>query len=121
MRAPGCGLSTMLNRFGTTLRRSGALRYIEPELDSKCGLTAGTDTMPIDTDEALRELLESTKTIALVGASANPQRASHAVMHYMMDRGYRVIPVNPNETEILGQKVYASLKDIPDPVDMVDI
>jgi predicted CoA-binding protein len=77
--------------------------------------------MPIDSDEGLRELLNSTKTIALVGASTNPDRASHAVMHYMMDRGYRVIPVNPNEKEILGQKVYASLKDIPEPVDMVDI
>lgn len=77
--------------------------------------------MPINSDEQIRELLSSTKTIALVGASANPQRASHAVMHYMLDRGYRVIPVNPNETEILGQKVYASLKDIPEPVDMVDI
>ncbi len=77
--------------------------------------------MPIDTDEGLREVLTSTKTIALVGASPNPDRASHAVMHYMLDRGYRVIPVNPNETEILGQKVYATLKDIPEPVDMVDI
>ena len=77
--------------------------------------------MPINSDEGLRELLSNTKTIALVGASTNPDRASHAVMHYMMDRGYRVIPVNPNEKEILGQKVFASLKDIPEPVDMVDI
>ena len=77
--------------------------------------------MPINTDEGIRELLSSTKTIALVGASTNPQRASHAVMRYMMDRGYRVIPVNPNETEICGQKAYASVKDIPEPVDMVDI
>ena len=77
--------------------------------------------MPINSEEGLRELLSSTKTIALVGASPNPDRASHSVMHYMLDRGYRVIPVNPNETEILGQKVYASLKDIPEPVDMVDI
>ena len=77
--------------------------------------------MPIDSDEALRELLSSTKTIALVGASPDPQRASHAVMHYMLDRGYRVIPVNPNEEEILSQKAYASLSDIPEPVDMVDV
>src|SRR5436190_15322849 len=77
--------------------------------------------MPINTDEEIRDLLKRTKTIALVGASTNPDRASHAVMHYMLDRGYRVIPVNPNEKEILGQKVYASLKDIPEPVDMVDI
>ena len=77
--------------------------------------------MPINSDEGLRELLSSTKTIALVGASPDPQRASHAVMHYMLDRGYRVIPVNPNEKEILGQKVYPSLREIPEPVDMVDI
>jgi uncharacterized protein len=77
--------------------------------------------MPINSEEGLRELLSSTKTIALVGASTNPNRPSHAVMAYMLDRGYKVIPVNPNETEILGQKVYASIKDIPEPVDMVDI
>lgn len=77
--------------------------------------------MPIDSDEGIRELLSSTKTIALVGASPNPERASHSVMHYMLDRGYRVIPVNPNEKEILGQKVFASLKDIQEPVDMVDV
>ncbi len=77
--------------------------------------------MPLNSDEEIREVLSSTKTIALVGASANPQRASHAVMHYMLDCGYRVIPVNPNETEILGQKVFASLKDIEERVDMVDI
>ena len=77
--------------------------------------------MPINSDEGIREVLSSTKTIALVGASPNPQRPSHAVMHYMLDRGYHVIPVNPNEKEILGQKVYASLKDIKEPVDMVDV
>ena len=77
--------------------------------------------MPINTDEGIRELLQTTKTIALVGASPNPQRASHAVMRYMIDRGYRVIPVNPMEKEILGLQVYPSLKDIPEPVDMVDV
>jgi len=77
--------------------------------------------MPIHSDADIRELLTSTKTIALVGASANAQRASNAVMHYMLDRGYRVIPVNPNEKEILGQTVFASLKDIPEPIDMVDV
>lgn len=77
--------------------------------------------MPIDTEQGIRELLTETKTIALVGASPNPQRASHSVMRYMIDRGYRVIPVNPNEKEILGLKVYPTLKDIPEPVDMVDV
>jgi predicted CoA-binding protein len=77
--------------------------------------------MPIDTDEGIRELLSTTKTIALVGASPNPQRASHSVMRYMIDCGYRVIPVNPMENEILGLKCYPSLKDIPEPIDMVDV
>ncbi|MBI3918397.1 MAG: CoA-binding protein [Betaproteobacteria bacterium] len=77
--------------------------------------------MPINSDEGIREVLSSTKTIALVGASPNPERASHSVMHYMMDRGYRVIPVNPNVKEVLGQKTVAALKDIKEPVDMVDV
>ena len=77
--------------------------------------------MPINSDEEIRELLSTTRTIALVGASPNPQRASHAVMRYMMDCGYRVFPVNPNAKEILGHKVYASLREIEEPVDMVDI
>lgn len=77
--------------------------------------------MPITTEEGIRELLTETKTIALVGASPNPDRASHAVMRYMIDRGYRVLPVNPMEKEILGMKVYPSLKDIDEPVDMVDV
>lgn len=77
--------------------------------------------MPINDEEGLRDLLTETKTIALVGASTNPDRPSHAVMAYMLDRGYKVIPVNPFEKEILGQKVYGALKDIPEPVDMVDI
>lgn len=77
--------------------------------------------MPINDEEGLRDLLTETKTIALVGASTNPDRPSHAVMAYMLDRGYKVIPVNPFEQEILGQKVYGALKDIPEPVDMVDI
>ena len=77
--------------------------------------------MPINSDDGLRELLASTKTIALVGASPNRERPSHSVMRYLMDRGYRVIPVNPNVKEILGLKVAASLKDIHEPVDMVDV
>lgn len=77
--------------------------------------------MPITTDDGIRELLASTKSIALVGASPNPERASHAVMRYMIDRGYKVYPVNPMEKEILGMKVYPSIKDIGEPIDMVDI
>ena len=77
--------------------------------------------MPINSDAGIREILTSTKTIALVGASPNPLRPSHSVMHYMLDCGYRVIPVNPNVKEILGQKAVSSLRDIREPVDMVDV
>ncbi|MCA3561291.1 MAG: CoA-binding protein [Aestuariivirga sp.] len=71
----------------------------------------------------IRSILQSVKTIALVGASANEVRPSYFVMKYLMDKGYEVIPVNPGLAgqQILGQTVYAALKDIPKPVDMVDI
>ena len=71
----------------------------------------------------IRDILRSVKTIALVGASANEVRPSYFVMKYMIDKGYEVIPVNPGLAgqQLLGQTVYASLKDIPKPIDMVDI
>lgn len=71
----------------------------------------------------IRSILQSVKTIVLVGASANTVRPSYFVMKYLLDKGYEVIPVNPGLAgqDILGQRVYASLKDIPKPVDMVDI
>lgn len=71
----------------------------------------------------IRDILQSVKTIALVGASNNPVRPSYFVMKYLIDKGYEVIPVNPGLAgqQILGQPVYASLKDIPKPVDMVDV
>jgi predicted CoA-binding protein len=71
----------------------------------------------------VRNILQSVKTIALVGASANEVRPSYFVMKYLIDKGYEVIPVNPGLAgqQILGQTVYASLGDIPKPVDMVDI
>jgi predicted CoA-binding protein len=73
--------------------------------------------------DQIRNILQSVKTIALVGASANEVRPSYFVMKYLIDKGYEVIPVNPGLAgqQILGQTVYASLGDIPKPVDMVDI
>ncbi len=72
-------------------------------------------------DDELRTILVETKTIAMLGASNNAERASHGIMKMLLDAGYRVIPVNPKETEILGQKAYASLADIPEKVEIVDV
>jgi uncharacterized protein len=74
-------------------------------------------------DSRLRAILGSTKTIAVVGASANRARPVFIVMKYLLSKGFHLIPVNPGHAggEILGQTVYARLGDIPEPVDMVDI
>jgi uncharacterized protein len=68
-----------------------------------------------------KEILEKYHTIAVVGLSSNPMRASHGVSRYMQRHGYRIIPVNPYETEVLGEKAYASLDDVPEPFEIVDI
>ena len=74
-------------------------------------------------DTLIKSILRSVKTIAMVGASGNEIRPSYFAMMYLLNKGYRIIPVNPGAAgkEILGQKTYASLKEIPAPVDMVDI
>ncbi len=71
----------------------------------------------------ITEILKETKTIALLGASPNPDRPSNGVMRFLLSKGYQVFPVNPGQAgkEIHGQKVYASLSDVPEPVDMVDV
>ncbi|HTH95163.1 MAG TPA: CoA-binding protein [Rhodocyclaceae bacterium] len=76
--------------------------------------------MLIENDSDLKILFETVRTIAVVGCSPKPERPSHYVAKYLQTLGYRVIPVNPGQTEILGEKCYASLRDIPEPVDMVD-
>ena len=70
---------------------------------------------------AIQRVLHSAKTIAIVGLSSNELRASHFVGYYLKRHGYQVIPVNPRETEILGEKCYASLLDVPEKVDIVDV
>lgn len=72
-------------------------------------------------DDRIREILQDARTIAVVGASSSPERPSHGIFQRLLGNGYRVIPVNPNETEVLGQKAYASLKDIPEKIDLVDV
>lgn len=69
--------------------------------------------------DAEREILQSARTLAVVGLSSNPQRASFGVSRFLQRAGYRIIPVNPNETEVLGEKAWPSLLDVPGPVDCV--
>ena len=69
----------------------------------------------------IQRVLHSARTIAIVGLSKNELRASNFVGYYLKRHGYRVIPVNPRESEILGEKCYASLADIPEPVDVVNV
>ena len=79
--------------------------------------------MPSYSDTLIKSILRGVKTIAMVGASGNQIRPSYFAMMYLLNKGYKVIPVNPSLAgkEILGQTVYASLKDVPAPVDMVDV
>jgi len=71
--------------------------------------------------DVVAQILRGAKTIAVVGLSSNPMRASHEVAEYLKTAGYRIIPVNPNETEVLGERAYARLEDVPEPVDIVDV
>ncbi len=69
----------------------------------------------------IRDLLRNSHTIAVVGLSSKKFRPSYGVAEYMQKEGYRIIPVNPNETEVLGEKSYARIEDIPEHIDIVDI
>ena len=72
-------------------------------------------------DQDLKQLLTDATTIAMVGASSNPDKTSHGIMQKLQRAGYRVIPVNPKETEVLGERSYPSLVDVPERIDIVDV
>ncbi|MGA8028073.1 MAG: CoA-binding protein [Bryobacteraceae bacterium] len=72
-------------------------------------------------DKDITRILKDSKTIAVVGLSNNPMRASFGVSRFLQRQGYRIIPVNPKETEVLGERAYPSVKDVPDQVDIVNI
>jgi hypothetical protein len=73
------------------------------------------------TDEEIKAILSSAKVIAVVGLSDSPDRASYNVASYLKRHGYRILPVNPNAKEILGEKAYPDLRSVPEKVDVVDI
>ncbi len=77
--------------------------------------------MPATEADQITELLRTAKTVAVVGLSSSPMRPSHGVAAYLQSQGYRIIPVNPEITEALGEPAYAALRDVPDPIDIVDI
>ncbi len=77
--------------------------------------------MKINDRETIERILRECRTIAVVGLSSNPWRPSHGVASYMKRNGYRIIPVNPNEHEVLGERSYASLRDVPEKIELVDI
>jgi predicted CoA-binding protein len=72
-------------------------------------------------DEQIKEILQKYKKVAVVGLSSEPSRPSHGVARYLQRRGFKIIPVNPTETDILGEKAYPDLSSIPEQVEIVDI
>ena len=79
------------------------------------------DELQMPSDKELRSILGDARIIAVVGLSSKPHRDSHEVAEWLQEKGYRIIPVNPNETEVLGEKAYPSLLDVPERVDAVDV
>jgi uncharacterized protein len=77
--------------------------------------------LDINSGETIKKILDECRTIAVVGLSSNNWRASNAVAGYMREQGYKVIPVNPNETSVFGETAYPSLADVPGPIDLVDV
>ncbi len=77
--------------------------------------------MSINDPKVIEKILAECKTIAVVGLSSDPSRPSYGVARYMQQHGYRIIPVNPNESAVLGERAYASLSEVPEEVDLVDV
>ena len=77
--------------------------------------------MAINSQETISRILDECRTIAVVGLSSNPSRASNSVSGYMRRQGYRVIPVNPNESSVFGEKSYPDLYAVPEKIDLVDV
>ena len=77
--------------------------------------------MRVNDSEAIDRILSDAKIIAVVGLSSDSSRASNSVSRYMQSNGYRIIPVNPNEKNVLGEKAYARLEDVPEKIDLVDV
>ena len=77
--------------------------------------------MAINSPETIRRILDECRTIAVVGLSSDPSRPSNSVSGYMRRQGYRVIPVNPNETSVFGEKSYPDLFAVPEKIDLVDV
>lgn len=75
----------------------------------------------MNSDTEMRQILLSAKTVASVGLSSNPQKESYGIDLYLQEQGYRIIPVNPTATEILGEKAYPDLESVPDRIDVVQV
>jgi predicted CoA-binding protein len=84
-------------------------------------VAAQTRTFENPPDETIRDILAKPRTVAVVGCSPDPIRDSHRIARLLRDKGHRVIPVNPEASEVLGETCYPSLRDIPEPIDMVDV
>jgi uncharacterized protein len=77
--------------------------------------------LPINDPKSIDAILDEAKTIAVVGLSSDTSRASNSVSRYMQSHGYRIIPINPNEASVLGEKAYSRLEDVPEKIDLVDV
>jgi predicted CoA-binding protein len=84
-------------------------------------MSPGGMRLQINDPNVIDMLLSEGKTIAVVGLSSDASRASNSVSRYMQSHGYRIIPVNPNETSVLGEKAYADLEDVPEKIDLVNV